>query len=434
MSAARRRRGFTMIELMVAISTGLTVGLAAFLLAKVSLGAFQQDARVNNAQHAVLMAMNRVAADIRRGGFMTTPDASTDQAMCDRNNLAAARRALLVGVNLIEGTSVAAYGAAPNSALPLTITGPENNRAPDRVRISGNFMTTERITYRAVDATTNTVNVAVDTNAIQRIHRDAGGVANSVCRLFVTNTFLRLVDSNRRETYVRTTGCTQTMTGSLVAAVVINFATIDNPLPRIPGVCGVAEGNAGGSVNPVNIIEYSVQQIPQPLNAAQLAVHGLPIGMQPIARWDATVSADTFSTTGDDTRVDLLRRQLNYTGAVIANSGEVIADYAADFKTRARYIDGPLSRRLLDSGFDKDDGVPAGEPIAPNRIRSVGIRLTTRSKETDREGRVGATPAFDAPLDRFRAFPNAALRKYSFARVRTMYTEVSLPNLSGAQW
>ena len=55
---ARKRRGFTMIELMVALTTGVTVGLAAFLLAKVSLGAFQQDARVNNAQHSVLMAMN----------------------------------------------------------------------------------------------------------------------------------------------------------------------------------------------------------------------------------------------------------------------------------------------------------------------------------------------------------------------------------------
>lgn len=423
-----------MIELMVAISTGMAVGLAAFLLAKVSLGAFQQDARVNNAQHAVLMAMNRVASDIRRAGFMTTADARTDPALCDRNNLAATQRDLLVGIDMFEGTDATTYSASPNNPLPATATGLENNRAPDRVRITGNFMTTERLTYRMVDGAAEQVHLAIDTNAVQRVHRDGAGSTTSVCRLFPDNSFLRLVDSNRRDTYVKIVDCQQTNVGGLVQSVIIEFDTLGNPLPRVPGVCGVAEGNASGTVNTVNVIEYAVQRVSSPFGATQLAEHGLPAGMLPIVRWDTAVGGDGVSTNGDDTRMDLIRRQLDADGNVIANSGEVIADYAVDFKLRARFLRGPLSQVILDSGFNKDDGAPPEEPIEPNRVRAVGIRLSTRSKEADREDRLGAAPIATNPLDRFQVFPATAARRFRFARVRTMYTEVNLPNLAQATW
>ncbi len=430
---ATARRGFTMIELMVAISTGMAVGLAAFLLAKVSLGAFQQDARVNNAQHSVLMAMNRLVSDVRRAGFMTTADAATDPALCDRNNLNATQRDLLFGIDIFDGADPAAYPASPNNPLPATVTGPGNNRAPDRVRITGNFMTTERLTYRMVNSAASEVHLAIDTNAVQRVHRDGAGSATSVCRLFPTGSFLRLVDSNRRETYVGIDYCTQANAGALVQSVVINYVTLGNPLPQVPGVCGVAEGNASGSVNTVNVIEYAVQRVSQPFGAAQLDEHGLAPGLAPVVRWDPAVGGDGVSINGDDTRLDLIRRQLDTNGNVIPNSGEVIADYVADFKLRARYLDGPLSQTILDSGFDKSDGVPP-TAMLPNRVRSVGIRLTTRSKEPDREDRVAAVPNTATALDRFQVFPPGAARKFRFARVRTMYTEVNLPNLAQATW
>ncbi|MBL9023683.1 MAG: hypothetical protein JNL21_15920 [Myxococcales bacterium] len=431
--APARRPGFTMIELMVAISTGMAVGLAAFLLAKVSLGAFQQDARVNNAQHSVLMAMNRVASDVRRAGFMTTADAATDPALCDRNNLNATQRDLLFGIQMFDGADPTTYGASPNNPLPGTVTGPGNNRAPDRIRLTGNYMTTERLAYRMVNAASNQVHLAIDTNAIQRVHRDGAGSATSVCRLFPTGSFLRLVDSNKRETYVGIDYCTQANSGALVQSVVINYVTLGNPLPRVAGVCGVAEGNAAGTVNTVNVIEYSVQRVSQPFGPAQLDEHGLAPGLLPIVRWDPAVGGDGVSVSGDDTRLDLIRRQLDTDGNIIPNSGEVIADYVADFKLRARYLQGPLSQTILDSGFDKGDGIPAAAMV-PNRVRSVGIRLTTRSKEADREDRLGAVPDAATALDRFQVFPPGAARKLRFARVRTMYTEVNLPNLAQATW
>jgi hypothetical protein len=204
-------------------------------------------------------------------------------------------------------------------------------------------------------------------------------------------------------------------------------------LPRVSGVCGVAEGNAGGTVNTVNVVEYSVQQIAQPIDAAALAVHGLQASMASIVAWDNGALAQT---TGENTRMDLLRREIDATGAVIPNSGEVIAEWVADFKLRAWFTQGAgaLSNQLFDTGFDKADANPGAEPPQPQRIRSLGIRLTTRSREPDREARAGAAPGPTAPLDRFEVFPAATPRKNRMARVRTMYADVSLPNLANASW
>jgi len=425
----RQRRGFTMIELMVALTTGVTVGLAAFLLAKVSLGAFQQDARVNNAQHSVLMAMNRLTADMRRAGFMATPDAATDPAMCDPTNLTGPTQDLLIAANVIDGSDPNAYAASPNNPLPPLLLAANNNRQPDRLVLAGNYMTTERLTYRSVNEGATQVYIATDTNAVQRIARDASTAAQSVCRLFPTGRHLRLVDAARRETYVGITACNQVNAGSLVTSVTISYATLGNPLPRVAGVCGVSEGNAGGAVNTVNIIEYSLQQVRPPFGAAELAEHGLAASMGPIVQWDDTLQADLASANGEDTRADLIRREIGTNGLVIPFSGEVVADYVVDFKLRARIANAANSTRLLDTDFVKAAAFP------PQRIRALGARLTTRSREPDREVRANALPpAIGAPLDRFDVFPAGANRKFRFARVRTMYSEVNLPNLAQASW
>jgi hypothetical protein len=300
--------------------------------------------------------------------------------------------------------------------------------------LAGNFMTTERITYRAVDETTGSVFVATDTNAIQRIARDAANTVDPVCRLFPVDRHLRLVDSARRETYVAITGCVDNVVGGLVTNVTITFANLSAPaLPKLPGVCGVTDGNAGGSVNTVNVVEYSVQQISAPFGAGELDPHGLATNMASVVRWDGTPQGDGDTANGEDSRVDLLRRELDITGAVILNSGEVIADWVADFKLRARVANVANGTQHLDTGFVK------GAIANPQRIRSVGVRLTTRSREPDREERTAVSPPppipdAATPLDRFDVFPGGANRRYRFARVRTMYSEVHLPNLAQASW
>src|SRR3954469_23790645 len=64
------RRGFTLVELMVAMSAGVLVSLAALLLAKNASRFFQHEARISAAQLAVTLGMNRLTADLQRASFL----------------------------------------------------------------------------------------------------------------------------------------------------------------------------------------------------------------------------------------------------------------------------------------------------------------------------------------------------------------------------
>ncbi len=434
------RRGFTLVELMVAISTGLMVAAAAFLLAKVSLNAFQQDARVNNAQQTALTALQRLTTDLKRAGYMATPFITEDPSRCGPVPPAASAN-WLIGANIFEGNpgggnflNIAAYGIVGNEALPVVATGAENLRAPDRLSIAGNLMGNEVFRYRRVNTATMLVELEVDSNAVQRVFRDSPPGAQTVCRFFPGDRMARLLDDGGKETYVQLVpgGCVETPSGSFLSAVTVQIAVLGGgALPS--GTCSPA---AGGSINVVNVVEYSVQQVAQPLDAAALAAEGLQASMQPIVAWSPLMGGDGISVLGEDTRMDLIRRERDYNGAIIPNSGEVLGEWVADFKMRVRYVANPGGTALTDSGFHKEDG-GAGEPIRPQRIRAVGVRLSTRSREADREQQSQpGVPIPDAqtPLDRFRVFPAGANRTNLFARVRTAYAEVHLSNYAQVNW
>src|SRR5262245_17049023 len=75
-AAGRRycRRGFTLVELLVALAIGLSVSMAAFLLAKNATRVFQNEARITSTQLAVTLGMNRIAADLQRAAFLSSPN------------------------------------------------------------------------------------------------------------------------------------------------------------------------------------------------------------------------------------------------------------------------------------------------------------------------------------------------------------------------
>ena len=87
MSVARhtrfaRSRGFTLIELMVAITAGLFVAIAAFALARQGSRFFQQEARIANAQFSATLGFDRLRADIARAGFLSSANIQRDPFRC----------------------------------------------------------------------------------------------------------------------------------------------------------------------------------------------------------------------------------------------------------------------------------------------------------------------------------------------------------------
>ena len=73
---ANARRGFTLIEVIVALSAGVLVSMAAFMLSKGATAFFQREARISTAQLGLTLAMNRLTNDIQRASLNSSPNAA----------------------------------------------------------------------------------------------------------------------------------------------------------------------------------------------------------------------------------------------------------------------------------------------------------------------------------------------------------------------
>src|SRR6185369_7203947 len=79
-------RGFTLLELLVAMVAGLIVVLGAFLLSRGSTRLFADENRVGTAQLNLRLGLDRLRSDIARAGYMTTPNVRLDPDVCPDPN------------------------------------------------------------------------------------------------------------------------------------------------------------------------------------------------------------------------------------------------------------------------------------------------------------------------------------------------------------
>ena len=80
--ALRISRGFTLVELMVALSGGLFLSMTVFALSRDTPRFYQRENRIANANLAGLMGFERLKADIARASYMTTPNITRDPKLC----------------------------------------------------------------------------------------------------------------------------------------------------------------------------------------------------------------------------------------------------------------------------------------------------------------------------------------------------------------
>src|SRR3569832_1486361 len=83
-SGGRRHvtRGFTLVELMVAMVGGLFVSMTVFALAKHSSSFSMQQSRVSDATLQTTVGFERLRNDISRAGFLSTPNIVDDPSVC----------------------------------------------------------------------------------------------------------------------------------------------------------------------------------------------------------------------------------------------------------------------------------------------------------------------------------------------------------------
>lgn len=388
-------RGFTLVELMVALSGGLFLSAVVFALSRDTTRFYQQETRIASATLAGLVGFERLKSDIQRAGYLSTPNIQTDPRILVRPTGASPLAIQqLASIRITPDTP----NLASNLAYAANITAGQTI-TPDQLVLSGSYVLADEFPIAQTDGTS--VHLQVNTPAMARLGY-VGAAAESqnalIANVFTVGKIVRIVDRGGRMQF----STVSAVTGS--PRPIITLGTAIQPL---------GGNGTGGTVNVVNIIRYQIRN---------LKAEG-------DTRWQPLFDASA-GAPGEDSRTELVREELNAAGQVIAGSSDIVAEYAVD-------LDFSVSGQLAANTPGLVRAVPGvGSNFAtffattaagdrPQGVRTVRVRLGVRSREADRPANItGATGVY-----RFKVGPNDG-----WARVRTFQAEVSLPNQMGVQW
>ena len=369
------RQGFTVVELMAALTAGLIAISSIYYISASSSRHFQEQQRVAQTQMALRMATDQIRSDLARAGYLGTPNSATETTCI-------APAAPLLGLTLQDG--------ADSGSLTLAGT---NNAEADRLRMVGNYATSD--SYLAVGLSAGGNQVALQ-DQWQGFRRSFGAPFNAALfnAAFQIGRMLHIRTLQGNHFFVTITG----VNGGASPPQV----TFNPPLP-IGGACtgGLA---SGAMVAPLVQIEYAVV----PMDAAQ--------GLGNLR------NAAAGALSGVNGPV-LVRRELNFaTGAVVAGTTQIVTEYVAEFD-----VDFIMDTALAGAApnlVTQLDGVAAATLAAnPEQARTALVQLSVRTAAED--PRFPFTPrAAGGPLTSYELLAAGD----GAARVRTARTEVFLSN------
>lgn len=395
---------------MVAITAGLFVAVAAFALAKQGSRFFQQEARVANAQFSATLGFDRLRADIARAGFLTTANVQRDRSVCGTT----------------AGWPVGMTGLAAlriTAATPADAQDSANGLSPDQLTMSGSYASPETFPVRAVLAENAKFQVYLQATAGAVVRSD-GIDGGTLAQVFRAGRMLRVLDATGHYGF----GAIESYAINAAGQAVINLRAIPAITFRRPGTtCGVEGLGVGMQANVVNWIRYEIRDLQKSPPVAYKSLY-----------------ATSATAPGDQTRRELVRVELDYEGKEMADSLELVAEYAIDLKFGLTVVSGFKTADNLDPSVIQ---FPIGDPRnyeytyepsssspvndkAPHRIRAVRARLAVRSREADRAESI--SPPSSAPA--------GAIFRYGlpgdggYARARTLVADINLPNLANITW
>lgn len=397
-------RGFTLVELMLALVAGMAVAYAAFLMSKNATRFFQHESRISTAQLSLTLGASRLTADIQRAGFLSSPNIQADPAYC-------------------PGPSTLPPGLAQLAALQISDTAltdvPQsdaNGLAPQSIIIGGAFDTTEQFPVRSI----------VDSGAGLQIilQRDSGPMARTgaarIPAIFQAGRILRIVDAEGRHEYgvIASTTAVTDAGGNTYQVNLEQTPAI--PIRDAGTACGISTGfNTGLLVNPVSRVRYSLRSL------AGDAAYG-PL-----------VAPQNADMSGDAGRTELVREELDANDNVMGSSTELVAEFAVDLRFGLTYVTAaapntPVTLDVNNATVTAIAGnvVTGGVNAFPQLVRSVQMRFTTRTRAPDRA--VGLGPNDDGRVSRFKV--DTVKGSEQFFRARSLYTDIELPNLRGSVW
>lgn len=419
MRSRRRARGFTLVELMIALVVGgIAIG-AMYSIGSASTRQFREQYQLGTTQGALRTAMMQVKRDIARAGYLGTPRADLPGQSCSPVSAGLSGSIVGGGVGWIAGISsfrdnvVDAGGA--NAAVDPSGLNAINGFTADQLTLVGNYETANQ--YPGVQVVSPTI-ITIDVGLVNSWHSvfqdfawtPAGVPATTVQLAAVQQAFsprrlIRIQGPNRRKHFATVVGVT-TINADAIA---IEFT------PALPSDC--SEEMRGGWVAPLSVIQYSAQ---------------------PGAGFDA----ERFGTTTNETVGYLMRTELE--GAtrtarqVVGTSGGVdvfnvrsVLGYLAAFN-----VTFTMSAANLDSG--QADNYQVGVRTAtaanvntfPERVRAVQVTLAARLPTEDPTFPSGPAP-FTVNCGGLRCFKIwPASQTLHAARVRVLRAEIFVPNIA----
>ncbi|MCG8555307.1 MAG: prepilin-type N-terminal cleavage/methylation domain-containing protein [Proteobacteria bacterium] len=378
-----RSAGFSMLELMVALTAGAIAVSSIYYVGAASSDHFKNEGRLSQLQTSLRIAMKQVTRDLARAGFLATPDAAIDQRC------------------LTSGSAVAVEHSNNADNALVDPTG-EHGVEADRITLLGNYVTSDQYLIQSISTDGTILYLQRDWQAFRRMFTkwwetppapdtvDSGAVQD----VFRKDRMLRIETITGDKFFVQVAATPAVMPSTATDPLAVTI-TVPN-LGSLPVGTACLGGLGGGAtVAPLARIEYRVQAASGEADTGNSAVTG---SYTHLVRRELNPTSTAELTTDIPARVVLEN--------VVHFNVEWVEDQAAGLGTAPTLVATPTINQVQD-------------------LRSAIVTMSVRSPTQDGRFRWIARAA-GAPLSRFRfdaARPGAA-------RVRTLRAQVLLPNIA----
>lgn len=410
----RGRAGFTLVELMVAMTGGLFLSIVVFALSRDASRFYQRESRVANATLATVSGFERLSSDVARAGHMVTPNIESDPHVCNRPAanwpaMMQKLRAVLIeeGTTLSDATELGDAGIKPKGIV-----------------IAGALGMPEVLTTASVGENGEggwQISINTDTAAAARAGLSPDNTQTAANQAVLQSIFIAR-EGNGRIVRLRKKGQDQygvvssvtARPGAQIAEALVDLAAIPQLIrpANAAELCGISGTGKDMDLSVIDLVRYSIRSMTTDANyAALFKAAGLGTG--------GGASALPYEAK----RAELVRVELTPAGAEIATSREIVGEYAVDLQISAWRATNAATPALLPVTVSVNDTY-----ASTHLLRGLNVRLSMRSREADRDRGITAAAGdiYRMPL----TTPNGTV----YARVRTFQSNIALRNLENSNW
>jgi len=411
MGCARRRTGagFTLVELMVAMTGGLFLSIVVFALSRDTAHFYQRERRMANATLAGVTGFQRLSSDVARAGLLSTPNIQQDPAVCVRPDAtwpAALQnlRALVLETNPAAATTeVGAAGITPWGVLVSGALNTPEVFISNAVAPAGSGAWQIDLNLLTPSAARAGLSAATTATATNQAVLDSIFMSNGVGKIVR----LRLAGKDQ----FGVVQATQATPGKAV----VTLAGTPNLVRVSSGgaQCGIDGHATEVAISVIDLVRYNIRSMVGDSNYATLfALSGIGGG--------------TPALPYEPKRAELVRVEVGPNGQEIPGTQEIVGEYAVDLQVSAWGATSPQNPTLV----AVQPATINGTYNATQLLRGVHLRFSVRSREADRDADV---TSMGGGANRYR-MPVGPGGTAPYARVRTFQSDIPLRNLESSNW